>query len=270
MLVKELEAAIEMVRDAGKVMLEVYATDFDVRMKAKSDPVTEADQRVNDLIVSRLRATFPDDAIVAEESPDRHRAEARGRCWYVDPLDGTKEFVSRNGEFSVMIGLAIDGEAKLGVVYRPVGDKLYYGIVGSIAFLEEADRGRSLRPTDTADPRDLRLVVSRSHRDAKVDAIKTELGITREQPSGSVGLKVGLIAEQAADLYVHPSSKIGPWDVCAPEAILRAAGGRFTDAFGEPYRYQGDRTRRRGILACNAAAYDAVLPVVRTACASLA
>jgi 3'(2'), 5'-bisphosphate nucleotidase len=113
-------------------------------------------------------------------------------------------------------------------------------------------------------------VVSRSHRDAKLDAIKSTLGITREEASGSVGLKVGLIAEQRADVYIHPSAKFGPWDICAPEAVLRAAGGTFTDALGEPFRYEGDRTRRRGIFACNAAATAAVLPVVQRECASLA
>jgi 3'(2'), 5'-bisphosphate nucleotidase len=117
MLSRELEAAVAMAREAGEILLEIYATDFSVEMKGRADPVTEADRRVNELLVRRIQEAFPDDAIVAEESPD-NRASAAGRCWYVDPLDGTKEFVARNGEFSVMIGLAIDGEARLGVVHR--------------------------------------------------------------------------------------------------------------------------------------------------------
>lgn len=105
----------------------------------------------------------------------------------------------------------------------------------------------------------------RSHRAAEVDALKAALGVTREAASGSVGLKVGLIARRDADLYVHLSDKASVWDTCGPEAILRAAGGRFTDLAGEPLRYDGRIRAARGMLACNAAAFDAVAPAVRAA-----
>jgi 3'(2'), 5'-bisphosphate nucleotidase len=109
-------------------------------------------------------------------------------------------------------------------------------------------------------------VVSRSHRNRAVAEVVARLGITREAASGSVGLKAGLIAEQKADLYVHISDRSSAWDACGPEAVLKAAGGRFTDLAGSPYHYGGtDMRSRSGILACNAAAYDAVLPVAREA-----
>lgn len=253
-----------MARRAGAILLEIYRTDFGVDFKDQSDPVTEADRRANAYLVEELRRHFPADGIVAEEDADFSDALRGGRCWYVDPLDGTKEFVKRNGEFSVMIGLAIDGEARVGVVYQPVGDKLYRGVVGGEAWLEEIGVARPLRVSEIAHSDNLRLVVSRSHRSAGTDAAMQRLGIHREMPSGSVGLKVGLIAEQSADIYIHMSDKSCAWDACGPEAILRAAGGRFSDLGGEPLRYGGSDLRNlRGLLACNATAYDAVLPILR-------
>lgn len=265
MLDRELVEAVKLAREAGRILLEIYATDFDVEMKGESDPVTEADRRVNSFLTARLHESFPTDAIVAEESDDGRSAGAKrnGRCWFIDPLDGTKEFIAKNGEFSVMIGLAIEGEAALGVVYQPTTAKLWRGVVGDGAFLEQGDKTWVLRPSEVADPAKMRLVVSRSHRSAATDAIVQKLGITEEAVSGSVGLKVGLIAERKADLYVHLSDRSSAWDACAPEAILRASGGVFTDLAGRQIVYgPGDQRNHRGILACTRKGFDRVLPVV--------
>jgi 3'(2'), 5'-bisphosphate nucleotidase len=256
---------MQLARQAAALVREVYATDFGVELKGVADPVTEADRRSNAFLVRALRERFPADGVVAEETADTSDGARGGRCWYVDPLDGTKEFVAKNGEFSVMLGLAIDGEARLGVVVQPVGERLYAGVVGHGAFVEVGGERRALRPTDEPDPRKLRLVVSRSHRSAAIDALRARLGIESERPSGSVGLKIGLVAERQADLYVHLSDKASVWDTCGPEAILRAAGGRFTDLDGAPFVYAGQVRAARGILACSAAAFDAVLPAVREA-----
>jgi 3'(2'), 5'-bisphosphate nucleotidase len=122
----------------------------------------------------------------------------------------------------------------------------------------------ALQVTPTAATAELRLVVSRSHRPKSTEELMRVLGIHQEAVSGSVGLKIGQIAEQRADLYVHVSDKSSAWDTCGPEAILRAAGGRFTQLDGQPFVYGGsDLKTRHGIFACNAAAFDAVLPAVR-------
>lgn len=264
MLDRDLREAVRIAKQAGSILMDVYATDFSVAYKTKSDPVTEADTRANAYIVEELRATFPTDGVVAEETEDQSDALKGGRCWYVDPVDGTKEFVAKNGEFAVMLGLAIDGVSTLGVVYQPPYDKLYAGIVGSGAYLQERGDRRELMVSSVADPSKLELVVSRSHRGKPIDDVMATLGITQERKSGSVGLKVGLIAERRADLYVHMSNQSSQWDACGPEAVLKAAGGRFSDLGGLAYHYGGtDMRNNRGILACNAAAYDAVLPVVR-------
>ena len=266
MLDREIGEAARIARKAGEILMDVYATDFRVAYKAEADPVTEADTRANAYIVDELEKAFPGDGIVAEETEDRSDALKGGRCWYVDPLDGTKEFVARNGEFSVMLGLALDGVATAGVVYRPDNDQLYWGVVGDGAYLEQRGVRSSLGVSTVANPGDLKLVVSRSHRNRAVGNLVSQLGISQETTCGSVGLKAGLIAEQKADLYVHIADRSSMWDACGPEAVLKAAGGRFTDLAGNPYRYSGtDMRNRNGILACNAAAYDAVLPVAREA-----
>ena len=267
MLDRELVEAVKLAREAGAILREIYATDFAVRDKAANDPVTEADTRVNAFLVGRLHEAFPADAIVAEESaPDANADAAKkegARCWYVDPLDGTKEFIAKNGEFSVMIGLAVDGEARLGVVYQPTIDKLYRGVVGDGAFYEIADKTFQLKVSDTADTDKLRLVVSRSHRPEGTDELKTALGLSDETPCGSVGLKVGLIAERKADLYVHFSDKTHAWDACAPDAILRAAGGTFVDLAGKSIAYTGASVQNRhGLLATNRKSYEKVLATI--------
>ncbi|MCP3144662.1 3'(2'),5'-bisphosphate nucleotidase CysQ family protein [Pyxidicoccus xibeiensis] len=260
----ELDTARRIARQAADILLAVYATNFAVQDKAGGmGPVTEADQRANAFIVGELRKAFPGDGVVAEESDNSAAGKRFERCWYVDPMDGTQEFVNRNGEFAIHVGLAIGGEARLGVVYRPVGDKLYSGVVGQGAFLEEAGERRALRVSDVAEPAALRLVVSRSHRSRLTSAVAQRLGITREKESGSVGLKCGLLAEATADLYIHTSNKSYRWDNCAPEALLRAAGGILTDLGGTPYSYDGSELQNhRGLLACNAAAFSQVQPVV--------
>jgi 3'(2'), 5'-bisphosphate nucleotidase len=266
MLEQELETAATIAREAGQILLEIYATDFGVSFKGqgKSDPVTEADRRANAHIVERLRASFPNDTIVAEESDNRAAELGVKRIWYVDPLDGTKEFVAKNGEFSVMIGLAIEGSAKLGVVFQPSKDKLYRGVVGQGASLEQAGQKHDLRVSERRAGSELRLVTSRSHRSRTTDELVSKLGIKHESISGSVGLKVGLIAEQVADIYVHVSDKSSAWDTCGPEAVLIAAGGRFRDLGGEPFVYgKSDLRTRRGIYACNTAAYEVALPIVK-------
>ena len=136
MLHDELAFAADLARKSGEIALEVYDADHGVQLKGAADPVTIADTRINAYVVEALRARFPGDGIVAEESADHGDALTAERCWFVDPLDGTKEFIAKNGEFAIMLGLAIGGRAQLGVVYQPVTDTLYRGVVGAGASLE--------------------------------------------------------------------------------------------------------------------------------------
>jgi 3'(2'), 5'-bisphosphate nucleotidase len=260
---RELQVARRLALEAGAILLEVYASAFAVREKpGGGGPVTDADARANELIVDALHAEFPDDAIIAEESAGGAAGHG-ARCWYVDPLDGTREFVDRNGMFAVQIGLSIDSAAVLGVVFAPVSGKLYSGIAGSGGTLEDRGVSRPLHVAPApARASDLRLVVSRSHRSPATEHIRELLRIDHVIEMGSVGLKCGLLAEGLADVYLHPSGRTYRWDSCAPEAVLRAAGGSLTDLAGIPYRYDGTELENpRGLLGCSPGACNLLLPV---------
>ncbi len=262
----ELSVAVALARQAGQIVMDVYATDFSVAWKGADDPVTEADQRGNDAIVRGLREAFPCDVVVAEESahPAAATPAPAHRVWYVDPLDGTKEFIARNGEFSVMIGLAIDGHAHLGVVYRPDTDLLYTGIVGTGAWMEQHGTRVSLALTARDASQPLILAVSRSHRHPLADRIARALGAGEEKPLGSVGLKAGMIARGDADVYVEPGTATSLWDACAPDAILQAAGGRFTTILGRPVTYgYSPLNNPHGLLATNGFCHDLVVQALQ-------
>lgn len=257
---RESEVASQLAREAGEVILRIYATDFPVDYKAKDDPVTEADRLASRVIVEGLRRDFPNDMVVSEVEPISTLASVPDRVWYVDPLDGTQEFIKRNGEFAVMIGLAVDGRPRVGVVFRPVTAELFVGIVGQGAWLGTNEGKGPLRVSGEIDPSRLRLVASRSHRDHRVDEVRRRLGISEESRIGSVGIKVGLLVTRQAEVYVEPSSMTKAWDSCAPEAILHAGGGRMTDLEGAPLRYVPSDVRNwKGLVATNEACHDRVI-----------
>lgn len=256
---RELEVAASLARRAGRHIYEVKQSGYAVYGKEGGEPVTEADVAASQIIVSGLREAFPGDVVVSEEA-EGHVIPAAGRCWVVDPLDGTQDFIDDTGDFVVMIGLCVDGRPVLGAVHHPPEDTTYRGGPGLGPGLQRMD-GETPGPWLTmATPgavSDLRLVVSRSHRDRYVDEAKSRLGITREAGRGSVGLKVTLLAAGCYDLYLH---RVGlkVWDTCAPEALLAAAGGRMGTLAGAPLQYAGAVRHTEGMLATHAAVFDEV------------
>jgi 3'(2'), 5'-bisphosphate nucleotidase len=266
---QEIDVASTLARQAGQVIMNIYEKDFSVSYKGTNDPVTEADQLANTLIVEGLAAHFPEDAIVAEESPLPTHFQPTGRIWYVDPLDGTKEFISRNGEFSIMIGLTLDAKTQLGVVYRPTEDQLFAGITDQEAWMEHQGTRHPLRATHAKSLTALTLVASRSHRSPKLSPIKQTLNIQEEHPMGSVGLKIGFIANGGADLYMEPGPYTKAWDACAPEAILRGAGGCFTDSHGNPMQYGTKEIRNlHGVVATTKDCHQRVIQALTGLCVS--
>lgn len=218
--------------------------------KADRSPVTKADLASNRVILAELATEFPDDAVRSEEALDRGTVQTADRTWIVDPLDGTKEFLSQNGEFSVMIGLVRAGKPVLGVVYLPALDRMFSAVEGEGCYREDA-QGRELLEAPQADSDNIRLVGSRSHPDALVQQLCVELNIEDMSPCGSVGVKCSRIAEGRRDLYVHPVPYLKEWDTCAPEVILREAGGWVSDCVGDPLEYNKENPGQpQGILAC--------------------
>ena len=257
----ELSVAIGLARQAAKAVMAVYRTDFAVHYKNgdPGNPVTEADYAANRIIVDGLTQAFAHDGILAEESPDNARRLQCQRLWCIDPVDGTREFVSRNGQFIVMIGLAIDRRAVLGVLYQPTEDKLFYGVDGA-AFVEDAQGRRPLRVSDKRRTQDAIVAVSRAHRSATVSRMNQALGTDAVLPIGSVGLKVTSLCESRADLYATISAQTHEWDACGPAAVLAAAGGTMTDVFGNPLQFNKPQTNTPyGMLASNGHLHQACL-----------
>ncbi len=233
-----LPAVCHIARQAGAAIMTVYATDFSAERKADGSPVTEADTAAEAIILPALRAQTPDIPIVSEE----HMADGEapdisgGRFWLVDPLDGTREFLKRNDEFTVNIGL-IDGlEPVFGVLYAPALDALYFaaGAGSSMRSL----KGGEAQPIQCRDipPAGIDVLVSRSHsRNDRLDDYLSGKEVGSRIPCGSA-LKFGVLAAGEADLYPRfgPTSE---WDTAAGHAIVRAAGGEVETFDGQPLAY---------------------------------
>lgn len=236
-----LEPVTDIARRAGKEILEVYAAGgakpTAVTTKADDSPLCEADLRAHRLIVTALAELTPGVPVLSEESAETPFAQRRiwERYWLVDPLDGTREFLSRNGEFTVNIAL-IDGHGPtLGVVDAPAIGVSYCGVVGEGAWRQRGGEPREPihAAQDSAVP--LRVVGSRSHRGSSLDEFLARVGAHELLEMGSA-LKLCLVAEGAADVY----PRLGPtceWDTAAAQAVLAAAGGTVSDLGGAPLRY---------------------------------
>src|SRR6266849_8166089 len=234
----EIQVATELARAAGAVLLKHYYSPFLVEQKVNAldelEEVTAADREANELIVTRLKKEFTDDGILAEESTDSEHRLEKTRVWLIDPMDGTKNFIARDGDFAVQIGLAVGGESILGVVYQPTRKVLYRAVRGGGAWIEDEDKPAArMSVSKQTIPGEMILASSRSHRSPRMERVVSEFGFKKEMRRGSVGVKIGLIADQQADLYLHLSPSTKQWDTCGPEIILVEAGGRLTDLFGQ-------------------------------------
>jgi len=236
--------------DAGDAIMKVYATDFDVARKEDDSPVTEADLAAEAIITPVLERLTPDIPIVAEEAASRGEIPDVGDkpFWLVDPLDGTKEFLNRNGEFTVNIGLIVDKQPVLGVIFAPALGDTYTGIVGVGA--TRAQSGAAAEPITIREvPSDgVTVLASRRHGDPEtLSAFLDGRPLAGMKNAGS-SLKFCLLAAGKADVY----PRFGPtmeWDTAAGHAILRAAGGRVTTEDGAPLLYAKNPLRNPNFIA---------------------
>ena len=235
------EGVIAVARAAAAEILAIYQSEFAVRHKDDRSPLTAADLAAHHCIVDGLRRLTPDIPVLSEESAGITTAQRRGwsTLWLVDPLDGTREFVKRNGEFTVNIALIEDGEAVLGVVQAPVTGALWHGQRGRGAFRREGGQDLPIRVRAPATS-PLRVAASRSHRDARTEAVLARMGGIEPVGVGS-SLKFCRLAEGSMDVYPRfgPTSE---WDTAAGQSVLEAAGGAVLDlvpgeGFGRPLRY---------------------------------
>lgn len=266
---RELEVAKGLAEKAAVEILDHYAREIvaeeKVGIDSFSEPVTAADRAASRIIVEGLAEAFPDDAILSEEEVDVPSVRlGRERVWIIDPIDGTAGFVRKDGDFAVQIGLAEKGKAVVGVVLLPFHRVTYYATSGGGAFKEWAVGTERLETSLETDYSKMYMAVSRNHPNAKIRTVLQSLGVAGEMNRGSVGLKIGLIAERTCDLYIHLSPRTKLWDTCAPQVILEEAGGRLTDLFGEEFRYDiEDLQNHGGICATNGAAHDETIKRLR-------
>ncbi|WP_149195916.1 3'(2'),5'-bisphosphate nucleotidase CysQ [Luteimonas suaedae] len=240
------EGVIAIAREAADAILHVYAGEFSVEHKDDASPLTAADLAAHRCIVEGLAALTPDIPVLSEESADTVPVALRRqwpRLWVVDPLDGTREFVKRNGEFTVNIALVEDGVATFGVIQQPVTSALWHGAPGHGAWLCEGASERALHARRPAHA-PLRVAASRSHRDGRTEALMARIGDTEPVALGS-SLKFCWLAEGRMDVYPRfgPTSE---WDTAAGQAILEGAGGLVVDPRGRPFRYNQRDTLLNG------------------------
>jgi 3'(2'), 5'-bisphosphate nucleotidase len=237
-----LEPVIDLARQAGKRILEIYGTDFQVDIKCDDSPLTEADLASHDCLVAGLSALRPKHPIISEESASVPFEQRSGwkTCWMIDPLDGTKEFVKRNGEFTVNVALIFDRQPVLGVVYAPVLDLCYFAAEGCGAYRQ---LGAALPERIRVKMRNtppLTVVGSRSHQTVPLMLYLSRLGEHELRSMGS-SLKLCLVADGTADLY----PRIGltsEWDTAAAHCIVSEAGGRVSDLRGSDLLYNARET----------------------------
>jgi 3'(2'), 5'-bisphosphate nucleotidase len=236
---RALEQVCEIAQKAGAAIMEVYSGEIAIEIKTDRSPLTAADKASHAVIVAGLRELTPDIPVLSEEGKDIPYEERNTweRFWLVDPLDGTKEFIKRNGEFTVNIALIEGQEPVLGVIYVPVTDRLYWGVKGQGAWCRE--RGRETVPIRVRRPdpvAGLTVVMSRSHPSPELEDFLKDIEVAEALSVGS-SLKLCAVAEGKADLY----PRLGPtmeWDTAAGQAIVESAGGvveRFPGT--EPLRY---------------------------------
>ena len=227
---------VALAREAGAAIMDVYATDFEAQAKDDASPVTEADLAADRIIMAGLQRAFPDIPVVTEEQAESHDVAAAGRSFFlVDPLDGTKEFVKRGGDFTVNIALIEDGVPVRGVVFAPALDRLFWTDDAGTAWLQEgSDTARHIRVV-SPDNAALNVVASKSHRDAATDAYIARYAVADFKSAGS-SLKFCLLAAGEADLYPRLGRTM-EWDTAAGHAVLRAAGGHVDAWEGGPLHY---------------------------------
>ena len=239
------EAVIAIAREAAAAILQVYEQGFEVHSKSDASPLTAADLAAHHCIVEGLERLTPDLPVLSEEAADIPWETRRHwqRYWLVDPLDGTREFVKRNGEFTVNIALIEAGIPTFGVVLAPVGGALWHGVRGGQAYRREGVADVLLRTRSPATGT-LRVAASRSHRDARTEALLARLGDVETVGLGS-SLKFCRIADGTLDVYPRfgPTSE---WDTAAAQCVLEAAGGVVIAPDGRPFTYNQRPTLLNG------------------------
>jgi 3'(2'), 5'-bisphosphate nucleotidase len=261
---RELAIAEEAARRAASVILGHYrAGPTPFENKADGSPVSAVDREADAAVAACLTEAFPGDALLSEESPDNAQRLGQRRVWIVDPLDGTRGFLARTDDFCVHVALAIDGVPVVGVVHRPVSGVAYRAVAGQGAYRVQGGVAERLRVSSVSTLPRLRLGISRHNAPPALLAWLEAQGLAERALRTGASTKYTALAEGALDGVVTITRGEKEWDTCAPELIVREAGGVVTDGDGRPLGYnRPDVDRPRGIVASNGVSHAALLAAV--------
>ncbi len=251
---KELDISIDLAIEAGKAIMEVYEKSentLEVEFKSDNSPLTEADRKSNSIIVKTLREKFPGYAILSEEEKDDKKRLENRLCFVIDPLDGTKEFIKRNGQFTVNIALANDHVSEMGVIYVPATGELYYASKGDGAFYKkEGGEAERISVSANKDISGLKVVMSSSHGCSEMDELIRKYSLKNFVKMGS-SLKGCLVACGKADVYFRHNPTM-EWDTAAMQCIVEEAGGIFRQMDDSLMRYNRENSlNEKGFYAIN-------------------
>lgn len=255
-----VESFYELFLTISNKILPLYSSeDFKIKTKLDNSLVTTADIISDNTVRSFLEQfNFP---IISEESV--YKAQKSKYIWVIDPLDGTLDFIEKTGEFSILIGLLKDNRPYFGCIFRPTTKSMYFAQKRKGAFLKK-EKKQYMIAVSKRDDKEKIMVLSRSHPNAEDNQVMKTLGIQTSITSGSLGLKLALLAEGKADVYLNTSNKTSIWDTCAGDVILHEAGGRITDVNGEPLRYNSERSNNEhGIIATNNREHEKVITAIK-------
>ena len=256
----ELQAALHAARLAGSALRDAYAR-FQVVPDAPSDITTDADRRSQEIILTHLHQSFPGDALCAEEETSTLAAALHTgpRLWIVDPIDGTRGFARKNGEFSVMIAFVHDGRPSVGVVLEPAKDRLTYAVLGQGCWRQDGQAAQpaACRVSAVGDLAQATLTQSHSRTPGVRSRQVQALNPARIVETYSAGIKLALVARGEADLYLNTYEAFHDWDICAGDILVQEAGGKVTGIAGQELRYGlPGAWQRHGLLASNGLLHD--------------
>ncbi len=258
----DLEAALAAARVAGRLIRDAYETFVPIP-DARSDITTEVDRQSQETILQSLRQRFPADALCAEESTATLAAAAHSgrRMWVVDPIDGTRGFAQKNGEFSVMIALLIEGRIAVGVVAEPATHRLTYAAHGEGCWRQDGDAAPTVcRVSKTGQLSAATMTQSRSRKASEPSPLVRTLQPHSIRETYSAGIKLALVARGEADYYVNSYEAFHDWDICAGQILVEEAGGVVTGLAGEPIVYGTPGAwQRQGLLGSNGVLHAAAV-----------
>jgi 3'(2'),5'-bisphosphate nucleotidase len=259
---RELEVAKRIARQAGELLMAEKGSKLEVVIKDDNSPCTQADRLSSEFITAELLREFPDYGIIDEESPSQNIMPDTRYRWVVDPLDGTISYIKGGEYFGVMIGLLYGNNPILGVTYRPMVDELAFAAAGMGAFTETKGIAKQIRINDSSDYHERDILVSMLRDDEELEKLRNLFGKDHVRGMPSAFKTVEVAKGNASAFFCPRSITMNLWDLCAAQAILEEAGGRFTDIYGKPIDYDGDFVNRKGVIASNKLVHQEILDAI--------